>query len=210
MKGKHAKNTANKQKLAKRMLALCFAVVFLCSCVLPVFATGSSLLTDALRDGSIDAAMPINRDYWLAEQAGFIQSSMMSTTSLVAIYAGGNLDDALKSIAYHDRSLLDSIDLKVRYPEATITQYPSAEACIDAIKAGKATCMIMTITGLDTLRDQVDLGNLVTSEMPKSIALACWLRQGDAQLLSIVNKGIVNAADDIAASAYSHYSYSDD
>lgn len=69
--------------------------------------------------------------------------------------------------------------------------------------------MIMTVTGLDTLRNEVDLGNLVTAEMPKSIELACWLRQGDAQLLSIVNKGIVSAADDIAASAYSHYSYSD-
>ena len=166
-------------------------------------------LTSALRDSSIDVAMPINMDYWLAEQAGFIQSSAVTTTSLVAIYTGGNLDDALKNIAFHDRSLLDSSDLHVRYPEATITQYPDAHACIDAIKAGKATCMIMTATGLDTLRDEVDLGNLVTAEMPKSIGLACWLRQGDAQLLSIVNKGIVSAADDIAASAYSHYSYSD-
>ena len=166
-------------------------------------------LTNALRDSSIDVAMPINMDYWLAEQAGFIQSSAVTTTSLVAIYTGGNLDDALKNIAFHDRSLLDSSDLHVRYPEATITQYPDAHACIDAIKAGKATCMIMTVTGLDTLRDEVDLGNLVTAEMPKSIGLACWLRQGDAQLLSIVNKGIVSAADDIAASAYSHYSYSD-
>lgn len=166
-------------------------------------------LTNALRDSSIDVAMPINMDYWLAEQAGFIQSSAVTTTSLVAIYTGGNLDDALKNIAFHDRSLLDSSDLHVRYPEATITQYPDAHACIDAIKAGKARCMIMTVTGLDTLRDEVDLGNLVTAEMPKSIGLACWLRQGDAQLLSIVNKGIVSAADDIAASAYSHYSYSD-
>ena len=166
-------------------------------------------LTNALRDSSIDVAMPINMDYWLAEQAGFIQSSAVTTTSLVAIYTGGNLDDALKNIAFHDRSPLDSSDLHVRYPEATITQYPDAHACIDAIKAGKATCMIMTVTGLDTLRDEVDLGNLVTAEMPKSIGLACWLRQGDAQLLSIVNKGIVSAADGIAASAYSHYSYSD-
>ena len=166
-------------------------------------------LADALRSGAVDAVMPINKDYWLAEQAGFIQSSVMATTSLVAIYAGGNLDDALRNIAFHDRSLLDSSDLQVRYPDATIAQYPDAHACIDAIKTGKATCMIMTITGLDTLRDQVDLGSLVTAEMPRSIALSCWMRQGDAQLLSIVNKGIVNAADDIAASAYSHYSYSD-
>ena len=96
-------------------------------------------LTNALRDGTVDVAMPINMDYWLAEQAGFIQSSAVTTTSLVAIYTGGNLDDALKNIAFHDRSLLDSSDLHVRYPEATITQYPDAHACIDAIKAGKAT-----------------------------------------------------------------------
>lgn len=93
-------------------------------------------LTNALRDGTVDVAMPINMDYWLAEQAGFIQSSAVSTTSLVAIYTGGNLDDALKNIAFHDRSLLDSSDLHVHYPEATITQYPDAHACIDAIKAG--------------------------------------------------------------------------
>ena len=166
-------------------------------------------LADVLRSNTVDVVMPVNMDYWLAEQAGFIQSSAVTTTSLVAIYAGGNLDDALKNIAYHDRSLLDSSDLQVRYPEAAITQYPTAHACVDAIKAGKATCMIMTVTGLDTLRDQVDLGSLVTAEIPRSIGLACWMRQGDAQLLSIVNKGIVSAADDIAASAYSHYSYSD-
>lgn len=105
-------------------------------------------LTDALRDSRIDVAMPVNMDYWLAEQAGFIQSSAVTTTSLVAIYTGGNLDDALKNIAFHDRSLLDSSDLHVRYPEATITQYPTAHACVDAIKAGKATCMIIPSPGL--------------------------------------------------------------
>lgn len=55
MKGKHAKNTASKLKLAKRTLALCFAVVFLCSCMLPVFATGSSL-TDVLREAVEETA----------------------------------------------------------------------------------------------------------------------------------------------------------
>ncbi len=39
MKGKHAKLTARKRTLAKRMLALCFVVVLLCSVLLPVFAT---------------------------------------------------------------------------------------------------------------------------------------------------------------------------
>lgn len=43
MKGKHAKDAVAEQKYARRLFALCFAVVFLCSCLLPVFASGPLL-----------------------------------------------------------------------------------------------------------------------------------------------------------------------
>lgn len=43
MKGKHAKDAVAEQKYAKRLFTLCFAVVFLCSCLLPVFASGPLL-----------------------------------------------------------------------------------------------------------------------------------------------------------------------
>ena len=39
MRGKHRRNTAGKLRLAKRLAALCFAVVFFCSCLLPAFAS---------------------------------------------------------------------------------------------------------------------------------------------------------------------------
>ena len=42
MRGKHAKSTAKKRKLAGRVLSLCFALVFVCSCLLPAFAYATS------------------------------------------------------------------------------------------------------------------------------------------------------------------------
>ena len=38
-----AKHTAKKLPLAKRVLALCFALIFVCSCLLPAFANGTGV-----------------------------------------------------------------------------------------------------------------------------------------------------------------------
>ena len=167
-------------------------------------------LTKALEDGDVDVIMPVAKEYWLAEQEGFTQSSTMVTASLVAVYAGGNLEDALSSIAYHPRSLLNAANTQVRYPQANLTQFPSAAACVEAVKSGKASCMILPVTGLDTLREQADLTGLLTAELTQDIELTCWMRQGNPELLSIVNKGIVSASDTITSGLYAHYSYADE
>lgn len=107
MKGKHAKNTANKQKLAKRMLALCFAVVFLCSCVLPVFATGSSLLTDALREAveetaaSTDTSTEAGGGTMMDDFQSMVSSSEYKTTYRFWLSQKDNYDlpDAAKTSA---------------------------------------------------------------------------------------------------------------
>ena len=41
-----AKHTAKKLPLAKRVLALCFALIFVCSCLLPAFANGTGVELD--------------------------------------------------------------------------------------------------------------------------------------------------------------------
>lgn len=43
MKGKHAKNAVTEPKYEKRLFAFCLALVFLCSCLLPVFASEPQL-----------------------------------------------------------------------------------------------------------------------------------------------------------------------
>ena len=53
-----AKHTAKKLPLAKRVLALCFALIFVCSCLLPAFANGTGAELDTPGTEVVEAADP--------------------------------------------------------------------------------------------------------------------------------------------------------
>ena len=53
-----AKHTAKKLPLAKRVLALCFALIFVCSCLLPAFANGTGEEFDTPGTEVVEAADP--------------------------------------------------------------------------------------------------------------------------------------------------------
>ena len=53
-----AKHTAKKLPLAKRVLALCFALIFVCSCLLPAFANGTGEGLDTPGTEVVEAAAP--------------------------------------------------------------------------------------------------------------------------------------------------------
>ena len=164
-------------------------------------------LREALQNGTVDVALPVYDDYWLAEQDNLIQSSALTSASLVAIYASGSLEDALGTIANYPTSLIDQNTIALKWPNATVTNYTDAKSCLDAIKGGSATCLIAPAPVMSVLRDEYNFGNLKTAELPGTAEFSCWMRQGNPELLSIVNKGISAASDKIAASAYTSYSY---
>ena len=166
-------------------------------------------LENALLDGSIDVAMPVAKDYWLAERADCAQSSVVASSALIAVYKGGQLESALDAIAYCKDSLLNRDYVEVLYPDSTVVDCSSAVGCIEAVKRGEASCVLVPVTRLDALRDQVSFDDLKTAQLPGEIDLTCWMKRGNASLLSIVNKGIASSSDAIAAGAYSHYSSGD-
>lgn len=171
--------------------------------------SSNSKMSRALLDGAIDAALPVYEDYWLAEQYGAVQSSTIASISLVAIHGDIPASDLMKTVAYQPGSIVDRPVITTRYPEAKAVCYGSAAECIEDVKRGKATCALLPVTRLETLRDQVDLEDLKTTELTDTIQLTCRMRRGTPELLSIVNKAIANSSDQIASGAYAHYSYAE-
>lgn len=169
----------------------------------------NAAMAAALKQGQIDAAMPVCKDYWLAEQDGSVQSSTLSSTSLIALYSGNTLEDSLKSIAYQPTSLFNGNAVAVRYPDSELTSCNTIEECVDAVKSGRAKSMIIAVTGLGDLRDVVDISDLKTAELSDGIELTCWMNQGNPQLLSIVNKAIANSEASIESGVQSLYNYSE-
>lgn len=165
-------------------------------------------MTKALSKGTIDVALPFFRDYWLAEQAGVIQSNPMGTVSLTAIHSSNNLDSDLKNIAYTGYAIVNRFELESLFPDATISEYPNADEALKALNEGKASCIIVPSTRLQTIRDAHDIEGFETQELTNTAELSCMIPRGKPELLGIINKGIINAGESLSANSYSPTSYS--
>ena len=164
-------------------------------------------LQKALTKGTVDVALPIYRDYWLAEQMGFVQSTSLGSMSLTVIHAGSDLSKDLQSIACANSSIVNHRVLESLYPTATITECKSGDEMFNALALGKVSSIIVPSSRMETIRDKHDIEDYGKTELPNTAELSCWISRGEPELLGIINKGIINAGDSLAASNYSSASY---
>lgn len=168
---------------------------------------GNEKLQKALTNGTVDVALPIYRDYWLAEQMGFVQSTSLGSMSLTVIHAGSDLSKDLQSIACANSSIVNHRVLESLYPTATITECESGDEMFNALALGKVSSIIVPSSRMETIRDKHDIEDYGKTELPNTAELSCWISRGEPELLGIINKGIINAGDSLAASNYSSASY---
>ena len=164
-------------------------------------------LQKALTKGTVDVALPIYRDYWLAEQLGFVQSTSLGSMSLTVIHASRDLNKDLQSIACTNSSIVNHRVLESLYPTATITECESGDEMFNALALGKVSSIIVPSSRMETIRDKHDIEDYGKTELPNTAELSCWISRGEPELLGIINKGIINAGDSLAASNYSSASY---
>lgn len=173
-----------------------------------VAISNNKQMVKALSNGTIDVALPLFRDYWLAEQKGVVQSNPMGTVSLTAIHSSNNLNRDLKKIACTQSAIVNRLELESLFPDATITEYPNGSEALKALNKGEASCIIVPSTRLETIRDTYDIEDFETQELTNTAQLSCLISRGKPELLGIINKGIVNAGESLSASSYSPTSYS--
>lgn len=173
-----------------------------------VAISNNKQMVKALSNGTIDVALPLFRDYWLAEQKGVVQSNPMGTVSLTAIHSSNNLNRDLKKIACTQSAIVNRLELKSLFPDATISEYPNGGEALKALNKGEASCIIVPSTRLETIRDTYGIEDFETQELTNTAQLSCLISRGKPELLGIINKGIVNAGESLSASSYSPTSYS--
>lgn len=173
-----------------------------------VAISNNKQMVKALSNGTIDVALPLFRDYWLAEQKGVVQSNPMGTVSLTAIHSSNNLNRDLKKIACTQSAIVNRLELESLFPDATITEYPNGGEALKALNKREASCIIAPSTRLETIRDTYDIEDFETQELTNTAQLSCLISRGKPELLGIINKDIVNAGESLSASSYSPTSYS--
>ena len=173
-----------------------------------VAISNNKQMAKAISKGTIDVALPLFRDYWLAEQEGAIQSNSMGKVSLTAIHTGSDLNKDLKKIACAEGAIVNRFELESLFPDATVTEYPNGDELLKALNKGEASCVIVPSTRLETIRDTYDIEDFETQELTKTAELSCLISRGNPELLGIINKGIINAGESLSANSYSPTSYS--
>lgn len=173
-----------------------------------VAISNNKQMVKALSNGTIDVALPLFRDYWLAEQKGVVQSNPMGTVSLTAIHSSNNLNRDLKKIACTQSAIVNRLELESLFPDATITEYPNGGEALKALNKGEASCIIVPSTRLETIRDTYGIEDFETQELTNTAQLSCLISRGKPELLGIINKGIVNAGESLSANSYFPTSYS--
>ena len=173
-----------------------------------VAISNNQQMLKALSNGTIDVALPLFRDYWLAEQKGVILSNPMGTVSLTAIHSSNNPNSDLKKIACTQDAIVNHSELESLFPDATITDYPNGNEALEALSKGEAGCIIVPSTRLKTIRDTYDIEDFQTQELTNTAQLSCLISRGKPELLEIINKGIVNAGESLSANSYFPTSYS--
>lgn len=139
---------------------------------------------------------------------GTVQSISMGTISLTAIHATSDLNKDLRNICCTGFSIVNRSELKTMFPNANVTEYPSANDLLSALKDGRSSCIVVPNARLETIRDSYDIRDYEIQELSRTAELSCLMRRGNSELLSIVNKGIINAGESLSASNYSSTSYS--
>ena len=173
-----------------------------------VAISNNKQMAKALKGETIDVALPLFRDYWLAEQQGVVQSNSMGTVSLTAIHTGSDLNKDLKKIACAEGAIVNCFELESLFPDATVTEYPNGSEMLKALNKREASCVIVPSTRLETIRDTYDIEDFETQELTKTAELSCLISRGNPALLGIINKGIINAGESLSASSCSPTSYS--
>ena len=166
-------------------------------------------LYKALLVGDVDVAAPVVRSFARAEASDLVQTDAFASTAAVAVYRDGELSDALGTIATYPGALINNKVLGTKYPDSMLVACSSLVGCVDAVATGRAGATIIPLTSLDTVRSEYDISDLKTAELPDPVELNCWLRKGEPELLSILNKAIANSGDAVEAATLSRYSYAD-
>ena len=150
MRKNRSKHEAKKPRLAKRALALCFALIFVCSCLLPAFANGDVATFEA-DDGAalLDGGFAVDDNYGVDAQDEATDTADTPATLPGAgggINMGGSVvvDD---STADNDQKATVSTDKdgnivytwdtsKIDIPDDLVISRPEGEHALDKVDAG--------------------------------------------------------------------------
>ena len=168
--------------------------------------TRYSELTDALQAGDIDAAFPIYDSIWISEQEGIVQTNNLVSSTIYMIYKGEFSGDTTQVIALSDQSAFQRNYVAANYPASQLYPADTLEACLDAVKQGKATCTFFNSGQAEPYLSRNEYEKLNRLSLGEPVNYCIGVRKGNNVVYSLLERGI--SLIDKSAMTNAMYAYS--
>ena len=167
---------------------------------------------EALRNGEIDCMFPANLTDYDGEQAGVVLTSPLMRTRMDAVVRKADQQDFLRKSRIrvgvnrgnpnYEMFLLD------HFPSWTPVYYTDTPACLDAVAAGAADCIIISNYRFGDISPQCRRLNLTTVSTGVDMDYRLAVCEGNATLYSILSRIIQQMPSSTVNAALTYYSTS--
>ena len=153
----------------------------------------TAALNIALNTGEVDVIFPAYGDIWSAENQSYILTSTVASDRMVVVYTGTFQDSIYNRIAVSTKSAIQPFFVSIKYPQATQVLRPDLNACLAAIKAGDADCMLVSSNVFNRyLADLTPSSELHMAVLESTVNYCFAIRRGNVVLYSVFNKAIAS------------------
>lgn len=165
---------------------------------------------EALANGEVDCMFPANLTDYDAEQAGLVLSPPLMRTEMDAVVREADTRDFLRRdkmrVGVNRGNPNYEMFLLDHFPSWTPVYYSDTPACLDAVAAGSADCIIVSNYRFQDISDKCRRLNLTTVYTGVDMDYSFAVREGNTTLYSILSKMIGQVPESTVNAALTYYS----
>lgn len=173
------------------------------------YPTASAAL-EALKKGEIDCVFPANLTDNDAEEAGLLMSPPLMRTEMDAVVRREDRQDFLRKsqirVGVNQGNPNYEMFLVEHFPSWTPVFYRDTPACLDAVAAKSADCIIISNYRYSDIARQCEKLNLTTVYTGVNMDYCFAVREGSSVLYSILSKLIGQVPDATVNASLTYYS----
>ena len=165
---------------------------------------------EALQAGEVDCMFPANLTANDGENAGVVMTPALMSTEMDAVVRREDRQDFLRRtqvrVGVNRGNPNYEIFLLDHYPTWTPVFYTDTPACLDAVAARDADCIIISNYRYGNIREQCEKLNLTTIYTGVDMDYSFAVREGNTVLYSILSRIISQVPDATVNAALTYYS----
>ncbi len=145
-------------------------------------------LLEALKAGEVDAVFPVPANLYQSESHNYLYTKVIAEDDVMLIYKDEYTEGSLATMAYPVSGIVRHFD-ELYYSTSQLLEYPSYEACLDAVLSDAVTCTALrsrTVTPI--LEENRKYRVLHRITIPQKLELSIGVQRGNTALFTLLNR----------------------